>query len=500
MPGPLLTARARMRRARRWVGARLSGGFFRPVLTLVSGVVVAQAFAFAARPLLTRLYTPEEFGVLTLFITIVSLLGLLATGRYDDAQMLPAARRDAAGLLLLALGAATAVTLLTLGLVIWRDGWAALLKSPNLAPALLLVPAGVLTLAWGQSIESWHTRFDRFRLAAAGRVVQSLAVVGFQVGAGLLGAGALGLVEGAAVGFGAFLLVVAVPLVLRDGAVLRSSARRSVVRPLARRYRRFPLFSAPAVFFNLLSARAPVFLLAAFFGDATVGFFGIAFGTLAMPVGVVTGAVGRVFMVRAAEARRQGGLGPLTRQVHRRLVAVSLFPMAAAALAGPALFAFVFGAAWEEAGVYARLLAPWLFVSAVASPLTRVFDITERLGAAFGFSVVQLLALVAALAVAAGGGDARLAVGAVGAAGTLTRLVQIGWMLRLAGASVRAAAADLGRHLLYALPALGPALGTLALTREPLPLVAALGAGALAYLAAAAWADRRATATQHRRP
>src|SRR5690606_8155649 len=128
---------------------------------------------------------------------------------------------------------------------------------------------------------------------------------------------ALGLVEGAAVGFGAFFLIVALPLALRDGAVLRAGARLGAMRTLARRYRQFPLFSAPAVFFNMLSARAPVFLLAGFFGDATVGLFGLAFGTLAMPVGVVTGAVGQVYMVRAAEARRLGGLGPLTRQVHR---------------------------------------------------------------------------------------------------------------------------------------------------------------------------------------
>ena len=488
---PLLRARARLRRARGWWRGRLGGSFFGPVLTLVSGVAVAQGVVFAARPVLTRLYTPDAFGVLTLFVTLVALLAVPATGRYDDASMLPAARRDAAGLLLLALGG-TALAALVVGvLVLWRDGWAARFGSPGLAPALLLLPPGLLLLAWGQALETWHTRHDRFRLVSAGRVAQSAAVVGVQVGAGLLGAGALGLVGGAAAGFGALLLVVGVPLVRRDGAVLRAAARGEALRRLARRYRRFPLLSGPAAFLNLLSSRVPVFLLAAFFGEATVGHYGLAFGTLAMPVGLVTGAVARVFSVRAAEAQRAGTLGPLARHVHRRLVAVALFPMAAAALAGPALFAFVFGAGWHEAGVHARLLAPWLFVTAVASPLTHVFDVTERQRSDFGFSVLLFGVQTATLVVAAGVGEARVAVGAVSAAGTLTRLLQVAWMLRLAGAPLRRAAGDLGRHLLLALPALLPAVGVLALGGGPLPLLAALALGAAGYLVAAARADRR---------
>src|SRR5690606_37400892 len=263
---PLLRARARLRRARGWWRGRLGGSFFGPVLTLVSGVAVAQGVVFAARPVLTRLYTPDAFGVLTLFVTLVALLAVPATGRYDDASMLPAARRDAAGLLLLALGG-TALAALVVGvLVLWRDGWAARFGSPGLAPARLLLPPGLFLLAWGQALETWHTRHDRFRLVSAGRVAQSAAVVGVQVGAGLLGAGALGLVGGAAAGFGALLLVVGVPLVRRDGAALRAAARGEALRRLARRYRRFPLLSGPAAFLNLLSSRVPVFLLAAFFG------------------------------------------------------------------------------------------------------------------------------------------------------------------------------------------------------------------------------------------
>jgi O-antigen/teichoic acid export membrane protein len=482
---------APLRAARAWAAARLGGSFFRPVLTLVSGAAVAQAVVFAARPVLTRLYTPDEFGVFTLFVTLAALGGPLATGRFDDALMLPAARRDAGGLLLLALGMAALTALVVAVLALWREGWAALLDTPALAPALLLLAPTLLALTWGQALEAWHTRFDRFRLVSAGRVAQSGTAAAFQVGAGLLGAGALGLVGGAAAGFGATLLVAGVALVLRDRAVVRAALRSAPMRALAARYRRFPLLSAPAAFLNLLSGRVPILLLAAFFGAATVGLFGLAFGMLATPVGLVTGAVGQVFFVRAAAAHREGALGPLTRQVHRRLVAAALFPMAAAALAGPELFAFVFGAAWREAGVHARLLAPWLFVSAVASPLTRVFDVTERQRADLGFSVVLFGAQAAALLAASGAGEARVAVAAVSTVGTATRLLQVAWLLRIAGVPLGRAALDLGRHLGLALAGLLPAAAALTLDAPPLVLLAAVVLGGLAYLALAARDDRR---------
>ncbi|NNF58040.1 MAG: lipopolysaccharide biosynthesis protein [Rhodothermaceae bacterium] len=476
---------------RGWLHTRTSGAFIQPVLTLVSGAALGQAVVFAARPMLTRLFTPEEFGVLTLFVALTGLLGTVAGGRYDDALMLPDDHQDSATILGLSLGLAL-ITSLVLALALpWREAGTTLLGSPLLAPALVLLPLTVLGVAWGSALETWHTRFDRFAVVSTGRVAQSAVVVGVQLTAGALGASALGLVGGVTAGFGVLALSLLSVALLRDRAHLHWPSLVSL-RAHARRHQRFPTFSAPAAFLNLLSKFIPAFLLAPFYGMATVGLYGQAYGALALPVGMVAGAVSQVFFVRAAEAHRDDTLGPLTRMVHRRLVAVTLFPMAAAALAGPELFAFVFGAPWREAGVFAQLLAPWLFVATLAMPLTRVFDVTEQQRADFAFSV--LLFGVQALTLASvylAGGSARLAIGAVSVAGTLSRVTQVAWMLRLAGTSRRRAAKDLLRHLGYAVPGLLPAVAVMVLTHSPLLLLLAFGLGAVGYLLLAARADRR---------
>src|SRR5690606_32485593 len=94
-------ARWRLGRARRYLGG--ADAFLQPVLTLVGGAAAAQALVFATRPVLTRLFTPDDFGVLTVFVTLVAVLGTVASGRYEDALMLPEDDGEAAHVLSLAL-------------------------------------------------------------------------------------------------------------------------------------------------------------------------------------------------------------------------------------------------------------------------------------------------------------------------------------------------------------------------------------------------------------
>lgn len=57
--------------------------FFRNIATLITGTTVAQAIPIAISPILTRIYTPEEFGPLALYISITSIFSVIATFRYE---------------------------------------------------------------------------------------------------------------------------------------------------------------------------------------------------------------------------------------------------------------------------------------------------------------------------------------------------------------------------------------------------------------------------------
>ena len=59
------------------------------IATLVTGTMIAQAIPIAISPILTRLYTPAEFGSFALYMSIVSILVVIATARYELAIVLP---------------------------------------------------------------------------------------------------------------------------------------------------------------------------------------------------------------------------------------------------------------------------------------------------------------------------------------------------------------------------------------------------------------------------
>ena len=111
--------------------------------TLASGAALAQALPLLFAPLLTRLYTPADFGVLAVFVAWLSNLAVVATARYDMAVVLPSDDADAARLMRLALLINTALCALCLLLFWpWHQAIAGALGQPALAPWLPWLPLG----------------------------------------------------------------------------------------------------------------------------------------------------------------------------------------------------------------------------------------------------------------------------------------------------------------------------------------------------------------------
>ena len=424
-----------------------SGGLAGPVLTLLTGTVAAQALVYLARPLLTRLFTPEAFGILGFYLATVAVLSSVASGKYEDAILLPADRREAAGVYTLALALGFAGFLVSLLLLPLRAPIASALDRPDAALALLFVPPAVLATVWGRAGELWLTRADRFGSISGARVAQNGVMVPVQIGVGLGRAAASGLIGGHVLGR---IVGTAVVTARAFSDVNVQRWETAELRRLARRYRRFPLFAMPSGFLNTFSMQLPAFFLLAYFSPDVLGYYALAYGTLAVPMQLVGGSVGQVYFARAAEARHAGALGPLTQSVFARLSALGLFPFAALALAAPAVFSVVFGPEWREAGVYAQLLAPWLYFVLVSAPLSNLFDVLERQPLEFAFNGVMTVLRAAALGFGGWLGSPVWAVALFAAVSALLWVGHTAWMLHWGEVPIRSAGRLVGRHLLTA--------------------------------------------------
>jgi O-antigen/teichoic acid export membrane protein len=350
--------------------------FARSVSILAGGTAAAQGILVLSSPLLTRLYTPDDFGVLAVYASLLAIIGVIASLRYQLAIPLPEDDQEAAHVVVLSLVVVVGMALLSLvAVMLFRHQVAHLVNTPAMTFYLWLLPPGLLLLGTYQVFTYWAIRVKAFTTIARTKLAQSASMVAVQVGGFVLGPVALllGHISGQAAGVGTL-----GALAIRNRwDFFRSVSLENIVQS-AKRYRRFPIFSTWAGAFNSAGTHVPPLLFAALFSSAAAGLYILAHRVLSLPMTLVGSAVGQVFFSSAAEARRNGRLGELVSALHTRLAQVAMPPALFLFITGPDLFALVFGENWRMAGEAARWLSPMLYIQFIVSPLSQVFSILEH--------------------------------------------------------------------------------------------------------------------------
>ena len=227
------------------------GGFARSSSILAGGTAIAQAIAIAASPILTRLYKPSDFGALQLFISLMGLVLVAATGRYDVAIFLPEDEQSAIDILALAIVCVCVSAAGASGIVgICHYHWILPSSTLVLRGHLWLMPLAILGGGLYQALSSWAIRRGRYKQIASTKFAQVGAQVGTQLGAGLIPHGSLGLLVGDTVGrmtgSGCFLNDL-----WRDHSAQILAIRASRMLKLAVRYREYPLVSLWGALINV---------------------------------------------------------------------------------------------------------------------------------------------------------------------------------------------------------------------------------------------------------
>ena len=355
-----------------------TGDFARSVATVATGTVVSQGILVLASPFLTRLFTPEQFGALAVFAALFSIITTIASLRYEMAIPLPRNECRAAGIVTLALLCVVGVVGVTVLLVaFYRNDVANWTRSPALSGLLWFLPASAFFGGVHKVLVFWAGRINAFSRVARSRVLQASIMVISQLLMGMTQLGAVGLILGHAAG-----QIAGTSLLLRtvgvDAFRLGRSQRREKVLAVARRYKHFPIYSAPAGLVNTLGSQLLPLALAGIFSPAVAGFYMLADRVGSRPTILIGQAVAQVFLPNAAKARRVGNLGSLTTKAFAGLLRVGILPIALLTIVAPDLFGIVFGPNWVEAGVYLRWLSPWLAAQFVISPFTILFAVLER--------------------------------------------------------------------------------------------------------------------------
>ena len=345
----------------------------------MTGTGLAQAIPIAISPILTRLYSPEDFGTFGLYMAIVAIASVLVTGRYELAILLPKNDRDALHIVALSVGLSCAISaLLLLVVVLFNSQITQLLGASDIAPWLYWGPASTVLMGIYTSLNYWSNRKSQYKRLAISRTVQSGSASLAQLGSGFAGAGNMGLVGGQITGQLLSTTVLARLIWREDSRLVQAIEKRRMV-VLAKKYINFPKYLIVAHVYNTASMQMPVMLLSIFFNTTSTGLYTLTQRVLGAPINLVASALGDVFRQEASqEYIRAGNCKSIYIKTFKKLFLIAILPFTVFFFAAPWLFSFIFGGKWIVAGKYAQILTPMFFLRFVTSPLSWMDVIAEK--------------------------------------------------------------------------------------------------------------------------
>ena len=374
-----------------------NSAFVKNVLVVMSGTALAQVLSFALSPIISRLYSPADFGVFGSFTAILGVVGAVMTLEYSQALILPKQKDDAFGLFVISCLSTLLIVAFCLAICLVASGFILNFVKAQNAWILVLLVMGILISGLSQTFQGWCIRVKAFKHTSASQVIRSLSANGTQIGLGYLKGGALALIFAATLGDMLATLSLA-KVVLREPKILWRSIRWKRIWQLVKEYRDFPLYSASTNVMNSVSLGLPVFLLTHFYGIAVAGAYAFGIRLMQAPMGLVLTALRQVLYQKTSETHNEGGrLVPLYVKITGGLFAVGFLPSLILFVWAPQIFSLLFGVQWHTAGLFARSLVLWLlfmFCNLPAVLFSQVIRMQRRM---FLYNLILLMGRALAL-------------------------------------------------------------------------------------------------------
>ena len=356
--------------------------FAKSVLTLMTGTTIAQAIPIAISPVLTRMYSPEDFGALAIFISIATVLSVVANLRYQLAIAQPKKDDDAASIMILSVIITIIVSLISLIIIIiFREHIKIWLEDETIEIWLYLVPVSVLTVGIYQSVNYWYVRKKYFRNIATSKMSQGVVGGASQLIFGSVAAGPLGLIFGFI--FGQIAAILALLIYISGNWQVFQNVTLKKILKNVKKYKRMPLYSAPGAIVDSLSAQLPNFFIVKYFDLISVGFFGLVFRVLNVPLALISGALGQVLLQRVADRENKKQMGGSERAFLLKIFIILLliiFPFVMIIRSyGEIIFVFTFGEQWRIAGEMAGVLVIAVAIRFAVAPLSVVMALERNI-------------------------------------------------------------------------------------------------------------------------
>lgn len=366
---------------RELAGGRLpQGSVARSVVVLVTGTTAGQLLTICVMPVITRLYTPAQIGTISLFLAFFGFWAPALSLRYEYALLIAEDDTESHAVhrlaVILVIGMSVVACPVLYGLQHFN------VLGFGLVPAWAPPMSVLIFLGYGifMVYRSWALRAGMVASITGATIVRSGANAAIRVVLGLLGGGVFALFVAETAGAWCAML----RLIRGVGGHFAEYRPLKLgyvdLRRVGRKFIKFPAIETPSTWLDQLGSLLPLPMIAATHGASAAGWFGLTRLIVSAPNSQIGSAVADVLQMKIANAIVADDKDAARRFFYlllRKLALVGLVPLFVSIALGPLAVPGVFGEEWSQAGLAVAVIAPWMYLAFVVSPLSRIVSVLQ---------------------------------------------------------------------------------------------------------------------------
>jgi O-antigen/teichoic acid export membrane protein len=370
--------------------------YYRNFLTMLSGNTMSQVIPFVVAPILSRIFSPEEFAVLANFMAIASVIGIISTGRLELAVPIPVEQKKAQEIVFTGFVITVLLGILSLLIPLFAYQIGEMYNDRQLSSYLWLAPLAIISFGLLGLTSNWNLRHERFHQLSLGKIIQSLVNNGLAALLGYIGWGINGLIISWILSQYVNILILLIgvnkKVNYKDYGVL-------TLKTTLKEYKDFPLINSLHAFSDIFITQFILYwIISTYFGFLELGLFAMMNKYVKAPIILISSSVSQLFYIEAGKAINKGeSLYPIIKKTVRTSVVFAIPFTVILLLLGPFIFKLYLGEKWELAGVYAQCLAPMLFLYFILSPISGLPILLNEQKKAFIFTLFGYILTVIAL-------------------------------------------------------------------------------------------------------
>ena len=375
-----------------------NSNFIKDVKTVLTGTSLSQIIPLIFYPLLTRIYSPEDFGFMAFFMSVCAVMIVLASGAYEQAILITKNNLELDSLIKLTL-VRSLIMLVVISLI--------LIISVNTVPflfkykiylnwVLVLSLTAFFTIIYNLYNE-WCVKKSEFKKLSVNKVYNSLFTSLFKSINKVFSFISNGLIVGELIG--KFLIsLISVKFMLSNGTNIFKGYNIEILKKTRQKFKDYPRYMMFDLLINTIGGSVHVYIILAFFNANELGYISLSLSLLTLPVTVISGGIKDVFREKANQLFiNEGSCRKLYIDLFKPLSILGFFGFGILYLIVPYIFPFALGNHWIKSGLYAQYLIPLFYFNFVSMSLGGIFVIANKIKISLYWQIFNITITVLAL-------------------------------------------------------------------------------------------------------